>query len=153
MTPPPLLPSLLNTEAATVRAELGRVDTKAGLLLGLASAALSGGLAVLGTGWLSGPAEAAGWVTVGLVAAGVLLLGASVWPRLGGGYGPMLWAAAADADDLVRVMARTARQHRAHELRQASQAVRGKYRQIQLAMAALGLALVTAIVTAALTGL
>lgn len=146
---PPVMPSRLDVETATVRAELGRVDTKAGLLLTLASAALSGGLAVLGTGKLSGPAAVAGWVTVGLVAVGVLLLGGAVWPRLGGGHGLMLWAAATDADDLVRVMANS-RQSRAHGLLSLSQAARGKFRQIQLAMAVLGLALLAAIVTAAL---
>uniref|UniRef100_UPI003B225ECE Pycsar system effector family protein n=1 Tax=Micromonospora carbonacea TaxID=47853 RepID=UPI003B225ECE len=148
-----MLPSRLDVETATVRAELGRVDTKAGLLLTLASAALSGGLAVLGTGKLTGPAAVAGWVTVGLVAVGVLLLGASVWPRLGGGHGLMLWAAAADADDLVRVMTGSVRQQRAHGLLSLSQAARGKYRQVQAGMAVLGLALVAAIVTAALAAL
>lgn len=148
----PMLPSRLDAETATVRGELTRIDSKAAMLLALGATALSGGLAVLGTGHLSGRAVAAGWVAAGLVAGGVLVLGASVWPRLAGGFGFMAWAAATGTDDLVRLMAASQRHYRVWELWQLSRAVRAKYMRIRCGMALMGLGLATAIVTAVLAG-
>lgn len=146
----PLLPSRLDAEISAARAELVRVDGKASMLLALGTTVLSGGLAVLGTGGLTGRAGVAGWIAAGLIAAGVLVVGGSAWPRLTGGFGFMAWAASADPDALVRALVDTARRHRAHELRQLSLSLRGKYRRIQAGMALMGLGVLAAIVTAGL---
>lgn len=129
-----------------VRTELGRADAKAFGLLALAGTALSAGLAVLGTGRLTGAAAVTGWTAVALLIAGVFALADAVRPRLAGGYGFMTWAnpgedlAALLDDDACRVA----------ELRALSAAARAKYRRVQVGMGLLGAGLAAAIVTAIL---
>lgn len=132
-----------------VRAEMTRVDSKAAMLLALAATGLSGGLAVLGSGRLVGGAAAAGWAAVAAVTGGLVALASSVWPRLTGGYGFMVWAVATN-EGILHGLTTAGAHHKLHELRSLSHAVRTKYRRIQTGMALLGLALVPAILAAAL---
>ncbi|WDZ87174.1 Pycsar system effector family protein [Micromonospora cathayae] len=130
-----------------IRTELGRVDGKAFGLLGLASAGLTAGLAVVGTGRLTGPAAATGWTAVVLLVAGVVALGDAVRPRLAGRYGFMEWADS-EPGTLPDLVADDT--HRDTELRGQARGARTKYRRIQLGMVFLASALLAAIVTAIL---
>lgn len=130
-----------------LRTELGRVDAKAFGLLSLASAALTGGLAVAATGRLTGPAAVTGWTAITLLVAGVVALGDAVRPRLGGRYGFMQWADS-EPGTLPDLLADDT--HRDAEARGQARAARTKYRRIQLGMALLAAALLAALVTAIL---
>ena len=86
----------LPQEIAGVRAELGRADTKASTLLGLAGTATSiiAALATVGAERLPVPGRIALWAGVGLLAAVAVLLLAvrPSLPRPGCGVGWTVWA-------------------------------------------------------------
>ncbi|WP_018256027.1 Pycsar system effector family protein [Salinispora mooreana] len=128
----------LDAEIGIVRAELARVDPKAGHFLQVAGVLLGAGLAVLaGTGDRLGPltlTAAAG--TAVLVGAALVLLMLACRPRLDGAYGPLAYA----DTDAYEILARWGDDHqdidelialaRARELCWLSRAVRDKYRAI-----------------------
>ncbi|MEV0005896.1 Pycsar system effector family protein [Micromonospora sp. NPDC050980] len=151
----------LDAEIATVRAELARIDPKAGGYLQMAGVLLGAGLAVLGGagagGHLSPAALAAGAVTAVVVLAAVVLLLLASRPRLGGDFG---FVAYADADTPTDVLARVAggdAEHfaqmtplsRARELWWLSRATRAKYAAIARAVPLLLAGYAGAAVTAA----
>lgn len=135
----------LDAEIGIVRAELARVDPKAGHFLQVAGVLLGAGLAVLaGTGGRLGPltlTAAAG--TAVLVGAALVLLVLACRPRLDGAHGPLAYADAdpyevlarhttggddgQDVDELIALA-------RARELCWLSRAVRAKYRAISRAV-------------------
>lgn len=150
----------LDAEVATVRAELARVDPKAGGYLQMAGVLLGAGLAVLGGagGHLPPAALAAGAATAAVVLTAVVLLLLASRPRLGGDFG---FVAYADADTAQDVLARLAGGDadqvaqmtplaRARELRWLSRAVHAKYAAIVRAVPLLLAGYVGAAVTAAL---
>jgi hypothetical protein len=151
----------LDVEIATVRAELARIDPKAGGYLQMAGVLLGAGLAVLGGagagGHLSPAALAVGAVTAVVVLAAVVLLLLASRPRLGGDFG---FVAYADADTPTDVLARVAggdAEHvaqmtplsRARELWWLSRATRAKYAAIARAVPLLLAGYAGAAVTAA----
>ena len=152
----------LDAEIATVRAELARIDPKAGGYLQMAGMLLGAGLAVLGgagvSGYLPRAALAAGAVTAVMMLTAVVLLLLASRPRLGGDFG---FVAYADADDaqgvLARVVAGDADQvpqftslARARELWWLSRSVRAKYVAISRAVPLLLAGYAGAALTAAL---
>jgi hypothetical protein len=152
----------LDAEVATVRAELARIDPKAGGYLQMAGVLLGAGLAVLGStaagGHLPQSALWAGMATAVVVLIAVALLLLASRPRLGGDFG---FCAYADADTAHDVLARIAGGDadqvpqmspltRARELWWLSRAVRGKYVAIARAMPLLLAGYAGAAVTAAL---
>ena len=152
----------LDAEIATVRAELARIDPKAGGYLQMAGVLLGAGLAVLGgagaSGYLPRAALAAGAATAVVVLTAVVLLLLASRPRLGGDFG---FVAYADADDaqgvLARVVAGDADQvpqftslARARELWWLSRSVRAKYVAISRAVPLLLAGYAGAALTAAL---
>ncbi|WP_082171335.1 Pycsar system effector family protein [Micromonospora sp. RV43] len=152
----------LDAEVAGVRAELLRIDPKAGGYLQTAGVLLGAGLAVLGGagagGHLSPAALAAGAGTAVVVLAAVVLLLLASRPRLGGDFG---FVAYADADTAHDVLARVAGGDtdqvaqmtpltRARELWWLSRATRAKYRAIARAVPLLLAGYAGAAVTAAL---
>lgn len=146
MTAPTMTP--VDTALTAVRAELARVDNKATALLGFAGAGLSAGLAVLGSGRLTGLPAVGAWVGVAALLAGVVALGLALRPRLGGGWGFMAWAGQAPEEVLLSLYADETRA--AHELVSLSRSVRAKYRRVQAGMVLLAVALADAVITAAL---
>nr|WP_047892813.1 Pycsar system effector family protein [Micromonospora sp. RV43] len=152
----------MDAEVAGVRAELLRIDPKAGGYLQTAGVLLGAGLAVLGGagagGHLSPAALAAGAGTAVVVLAAVVLLLLASRPRLGGDFG---FVAYADADTAHDVLARVAGGDtdqvaqmtpltRARELWWLSRATRAKYRAIARAVPLLLAGYAGAAVTAAL---
>jgi hypothetical protein len=149
-----------NDEMTAVQAQIGRADTKASILTGLALAALTGGTAIAGKAHLHGLAVAGAVLTACLIGAALVLLGAAIRPALGGNYGFVHWAAAPDAYTLRRDLQQLS--HRfmddaskadAEHLRLMACSARCKYQRIRLAVDLLGAALATAAITAILTGL
>jgi hypothetical protein len=153
----------LDTEIATVRAELHRVDPKAAGFLQMAGVLLGAGLAVLGGaaagGHLSPAVLAAGAGTAVVVLAAVVLLLLACRPRLGAGdFGFMAYA---DADDAHGVLNRLTAGDtdppgqlsplaRARELWWLSRATRAKYTAIGRAVPLLLAGYAGAATTAAL---
>lgn len=147
----------LDAEIGIVRAELARVDPKAGHFLQVAGVLLGAGLAVLaGTGGRLGPlALTAAAGTAVLVGAALVLLVLACRPRLDGAHGPLAYA---DADP-YEVLARHRDDHqdvgelialaRARELCWLSRAVRAKYQAISRAVPLLLAGYVGAALTAA----
>ncbi|WP_431913700.1 Pycsar system effector family protein [Micromonospora carbonacea] len=156
------VPACLDAEIATVRAELARIDPKAGGYLQMAGVLLGAGLAVLGGagagGHLPAAALAAGAATAAVVLTAVVLLLLASRPRLAGGYGFMAYADADNAQDvLTRIVAGDADEvpqltalARARELWWLSRAVRAKYTAISRAVPLLLAGYTGAALTAAL---
>ncbi|GAB3866708.1 hypothetical protein GCM10029963_79500 [Micromonospora andamanensis] len=152
----------LDTEIATVRAELARIDPKASGYLQMAGVLLGAGLAVLGgagaSGHLPRAALAAGAVTAVVVLTAVVLLLLASRPRLGGDFGFVAWADADDAQAvLTRLVAGDSDQvaqmttlARARELWWLSRSVRAKYVAISRAVPLLLAGYAGAALTAAL---
>ncbi|WP_025620796.1 Pycsar system effector family protein [Salinispora cortesiana] len=149
----------LDAEITTVRAELARVDPKAGHFLQVAGVLLGAGLAVLaGTGDRLGPlALTAAAGTAVLVGAALVLLVLACRPRLDGGdFGFVAFADSdayeilaryddgdhQDVDELIALA-------RARELCWLSRAVRAKYAAISRAVPLLLAGYVGAALTAA----
>lgn len=96
----------IDTETATVRAGKARAEGQAGTLLNhtttLAWAALT---VLLAAGQrLRGPAELAGWLTVGLLLAATVLLVAATTRRISGDVGLGHWAKADDPRQRVEAL-------------------------------------------------
>jgi hypothetical protein len=152
----------LDAEIATIRAEMLRVDPKAGGFLQMAGVLLGAGLAVLGGagagGHLSTAAVLTGAVTAAVVLAAVVLLLLASRPRLAGGYGFMAYADADDAQTVLTRLTEGDTEHvaqmtplaRARELWALSRAVRAKYTAIARAVPLLLAGYAGAAVTAAL---
>ncbi|GAA2579588.1 hypothetical protein GCM10010435_65980 [Winogradskya consettensis] len=149
-------PSPVGDATQTVRAELARVDAKAGTLLALAGTAFTVALAVFTRAHLPGPAVATGWISTGLIAAAVAVLALAIRPNLDGDHGFVHYAQLAPADLGAEFAALTEHQHTAlllDALAGLSRAAFGKYRRVQLAVDLLLAALAGVTLTAALAAL
>ncbi|SCF21095.1 hypothetical protein GA0070558_1525 [Micromonospora haikouensis] len=156
------VPAFLDAEITTVRAELARIDPKAGGYLQMAGVLLGAGLAVLGGagagGHLPTAALAAGAATAAVVLTAVVLLLLASRPRLGGDFGFVAYAAADDAQGvLARIVAGDADQvpqltalAKARELWWLSRSTRAKYQAISRAVPLLLAGYTGAALTAAL---
>lgn len=125
-------------ELASVRGELGRADTKAATLLGIAGTAASVGAAAaaLGTPHLPSPAQYTLWAAVILLVAGVAVLLYAVrpsLPRRGEGAGWVVYAHATP-DLLADRPAVEYERDRIAELVVLSRLARTKHRVIQIAV-------------------
>ena len=147
-------------EMTAVQAQIGRADTKASILTGLALAALTGGAALAGKAHLHGAALVGAVVTASLIGVALLLLGAAIRPALGGNHGFVRWASAPNAyhlrHNLLQLQCRSwddTQKADAEYLWLMARSARGKYLRIRLAVDLLGAALASAATTAILTGL
>jgi hypothetical protein len=149
----PTTPGPTTAAIAEVHTQTARVDTKASILFGLSLAALTGGGAILTKVHPSGPAAAAAALTVALIGAALVLLGAAIRPALGGNHGFVRWAAAPTPAHLKEVLDADATTDvdRVTQLWALSRAVDRKYRRVRLAVDLLGVALAVAALTAVLT--
>jgi hypothetical protein len=145
-----------------VRAELSRVDAKAGMLLTLSGTALTVLLALLARTRLPLAAVATGWFTAAVVAAAVVALALAIRPRLAGSHGFVRYARsnpAAVRDEFRRLHAGDWNAACENERREVdalvafSRLAAGKYRRVRLAVDLLLAGLAGVTVTAALAGL
>ncbi len=150
-TPQDGIPVRLAAELATVRTELGRVDTKTNTLFAVCGVLLAGGINVIGK--LPTPAETVGWAAAALVLAAVILLLLAARPNLTGTFGFMAWAATRDGQGVLDTLRRdgaTALDADADALHHLSVMLRAKYRAVQrvttLLIAGLGLAAVATLI-------
>ena len=145
-------PTLTSVALTDVQAQMGRVDTKAAMLLAGALTALAGGTAVLAKAHLPGAATTTG-VTC-LIGSAVMLLITAVRPALRGNHGFMRWAnatsPAALATDLTQVDT-TDYDHTA--LWNLSRFARRKFQLIRVAVDLIRLALLFAALTGLLAAL
>lgn len=144
-------------EIAAARAELARVDPKAGGYQQQAGVLAGAGLAVLtGTGAALPPAAVVvGAVTAVVVLTAVALLARASQPDLSGGFGFVSYAAADDAEALLARLTRSGQTqltplHRARELHWLSRALCRKYLSIRRAVPLVLAGYIGAAVTAAL---
>ncbi|MDG4792069.1 DUF5706 domain-containing protein [Micromonospora sp. WMMD1102] len=138
----------IGEEIGAVRAELGRVDTKAGLLLAVVTAALAGGVTLLGRDQPPLCVVLLVAALVATVAAGWILLG-SARPNLNGGHGLVGYATATD-DDIDRMVRDGSR---TETLRALSRLADAKYRRQRAAVDLLRTALLLGVVAAGLTSI
>jgi hypothetical protein len=137
-----------------VQAQIARVDTKASILFGLSLAALTGGTALGVTAHLHGVAVVSAGFCACLIGAALTLLGSAVRPALGGNYGFVRWANAANVVALRQDLSGTdCVDARVWQLWRLAQSVQRKYRRVRLAVDLLGVALAGAFLTAILAGL
>jgi hypothetical protein len=140
--------------AQNVRAELARVDSKAGTLLALSGTTLSIVLAVLARTHLPVAAAVAGWLTAALVGAAVAVLAAAIRPNLDGDHGFVHYSRITRAELSIEFAALDDWGRQAmlvDTLGQLSRAAYVKYRRVQVAVDLLLAGLVGIAVTAALT--
>ncbi|SCL14055.1 Pycsar system effector family protein [Micromonospora inyonensis] len=135
MVPVPA-PEWFTARQAEVRAELVRVDSKASMLMAVAGAALTVGVAVLARTDLPRMALASGMVTVALVGAAVALLAYAVRPSLGGSHGLVRYANALPGDLMTEATAPPliASAEQARYLVWLSAATLTKYRRVRTAV-------------------
>jgi len=150
----------LDSEMQAVRSAEPRVDTKAGNLQSLCSGLLLAGLALLGSGKLSGQAAVPGWTAAGLLGTAVLLLSAATRPNLGGNFGFVRWARLSSDQDLIAAIADEPDAdsigdctQRARHLRWLSRSLYGKFSRIRTAQSLLVAALAAAAIAAGLTAM
>lgn len=144
------------TEAITdVQAQMGRVDTKAAMLLAGAIAALSAGIAVIAKAHLSTAATIGAISTLILLGAAVALLFTAVRPALRGNHGFVRFAQTNPADLLVDLALTDSGRdlYQANRLHSLSVSVLRKYRVVRAAVDLLRAALVNAALTALLAAL
>lgn len=145
---------LLLDAITQTQAEMGRVDTKASMLLLGSLTSVSVGVAVLAKAHLNRPAIAAGILAVTLIAAAVSLLITAVRPALGGNHGFVRWAAAPTVSALLTNFNPTDRDHAAYQaqrLLSLSRSVYRKYRLVRLATDLLRAALLVVVLAVVLT--
>lgn len=145
----------METDLATFRAELVRVDAKAATLLTVAGVALTVGLAVLGRAGLPTAAAVTGWLAVALLGAGVVLLALTIRPNLSGNHGFMRYVAVANAAELLADVAaqqnsRTPLSDLAEQIAWTARAAHSKYRRVRHAVTLLLVGLAATAVTALL---
>jgi hypothetical protein len=150
--------AVLDHELAAVRAEMPRIDPKAGGYLQLAGVLAGAGLAVLASAGdrLPTPAIVAGAVTAVTVLAAVTLLALACRPNLGGDFGFVAYANSDPASILARLSSTDPQTqltplHKARELWWRSQMLHTKYRRIRQAVPLLMASYIGAAVTAAIT--
>lgn len=139
-----------------VRAELVRVDAKAGTLLTLAGVALTVGLGVLTRANLPTIATLTGWATVGVVAAAAGTLATAVRPNLAGNHGFMRYVRTRPGQLVTEFVTAGPTQRLtagAHRLVWLSQAVHRKYRRVRAAVDLLMVGIAGLALTAALAAL
>ncbi|MEV6601966.1 Pycsar system effector family protein [Actinoplanes sp. NPDC051346] len=142
------------TEAlCDVNAQMGRVDTKASMLLAGALTTVGVGVAVIAKTRFTTPVTTGAVITVAFIAAAVVLLITAVRPALRGNHGFIRWANTPTTTALLTDLAKTDREHAAyHALRllSLSRSLRRKYLLVRLATDFMRAALATAAITAAL---
>jgi alpha-beta hydrolase superfamily lysophospholipase len=142
------------TDALTeVQAQMGRVDTKASMLLAGGLTAVSVGAAITAKSTLTGPATVAAIATLATLAVAATLLITAVRPSLRGNHGFVRWAATATPTDLLNELSHTDREHAAYNaqrLLSLSRSVQRKYLLVRLATDLMRAALVLAVLTALL---
>ncbi|MFI7038386.1 Pycsar system effector family protein [Microbispora rosea] len=131
----------LHEQAALVRAELARVDAKAGLLVGWAGAALAVVITVTtaatGTNRVPAVALTGLWAAAGLLGVAVVVLLLAVRPRIPriGGTGFVVHARAASPAALLHTLtAADAANHLAADVWLLSRLAVAKYRRLRLAV-------------------
>lgn len=150
---------LYDDEFNHVQGLISRADTKASILTGLSLAALTGGAALASKAHLHGFAAASAVLTACLIAGALVLLGWAIRPDLRGNHGFVVWAAMPDADALHQHLAYgrmtvAEEQHDcAVQLWTLARTAEAKYLRIRLAVDLLGATLVSAFITATLSGL
>lgn len=145
--------SNLTDALAEVQAQMGRVDTKASMLLAGSLTAVSVGIAVTAKVTLSTPAATAAVVTLATLAVAATLLITAVRPNLHGNHGFVRWAAAATPSALLADLAHSDREHTAYQaqrLLSLSRSVHRKYLLVRLATDLMRAALLLAVLTAIL---
>ncbi|MCA2219114.1 Pycsar system effector family protein [Jidongwangia harbinensis] len=159
-TPDPYTPDTTAsavTDALTdTNALLGRVDTKASMLLAGALTTVSVGVAVIAKTRLPGLITAGAILTVALIAAAVLALITAVRPALRGNHSFMRWATAPTPTALLTELDKTDREHAAYQaqrLLSLSRTLHRKYQLVRLATDLMRAALTTATLTAALAAI
>lgn len=143
----------LSAALTEVQAQMGRVDTKANMLLAGSLTAASVGVAIIAKTRLNGPATIAAVATVTAIAAAVVVLITAVRPALRGNHGFVRWAAAPTASALLAELNTTDREHaayQAHTLLTDSRSVHRKYRLVRAATDFMRAALTLAVLTAVL---
>ncbi|WP_328466732.1 DUF5706 domain-containing protein [Actinoplanes sp. NBC_00393] len=141
----------LTTAITDVNAQMGRIDTKAAMLLAGSLTAASVGVAIIAKVPLTGPATTTAVLTVATICAAVILLMTAVRPALRGNHGFVRWAAAPTISALLTEFEQTDREHaayQAHQLISLSRSVQRKYRLIRLATDLMRGAVVLAVLTA-----
>lgn len=81
----------LTTAITDVNAQMGRIDTKAAMLLAGSLTAASVGVAIIAKVPLTGPATTTAVLTVATICAAVILLMTAVRPALRGNHGFVRW--------------------------------------------------------------
>jgi hypothetical protein len=126
----------IETDLATVRTELGRMDGKTNALLTVCGLLLGAAVTVLSQADLPVAAAVDGWIGVALAAAALQRLLFAVLPNLRGHFGFIRWAAAGSGQGVLDALASDQDGAdpglaRASELHQLSKLLRGKYRAIR----------------------
>jgi pycsar effector protein len=145
--------ALLPTAITDVQAQMGRVDTKASMLLAGSLTALSVGIALLAKADLDPVTTAGAVLILALIGSAVALLLTAVRPALRGNHGFVRWASAPTPGHLTADLTRIGRHHTAHQTQQLhglARSVDRKYRLVRHAVDLLRIALIVAALTAAL---
>jgi len=148
----------LSDATGEVQAQIGRADTKASILTGLALAALTGGTALACKAHLSGAATVTAVIAATAVVTALVQLGLAIRPDLHGNHGFVRWANATTNIDVYNDLTTDdylwdQRTERLDHIIRLSRSAARKYRLIRLAVDQLGVALAAAALTAILTGL
>lgn len=145
---------VLTDEIASAQAQIGRADTKASILTGLALAALTGGTALAHSLHLHGLAVAGAVLALAFDAAALVLLGTAIRPDLRGYYGFVRWADQPTVTDLHHALLDSdPSDDGLCHLWLICRSAERKYRRIRLAVDLLAAALATAGLTAILSAL
>jgi hypothetical protein len=134
--------------------QMGRVDSKASMLLAGSLTSVSVGVALIAKTDVSAITAVSAILTVSTVALAVALLITAVRPTLRGNYGFVRWATAPSATALLNTLEHTDSEHSVEQARQLlclSRSLYRKYRLVRLATDLLRSALVLAVLTALLT--
>lgn len=128
----------VRAEIAAVEAQLGRIDAKAGLLLGLSGAGATAGPVVIPGAHLTVPAAPAAWLAVAALATAAALLALAVRPALtvasGTPSGFLRYASQAPAVVLAELADPDAPDRLAAHLVDLAAIAARKYRRIRLAV-------------------
>jgi hypothetical protein len=153
------LRAALDAELSAVEAHLSRIDAKAGLLLGLAGAGATAGLAVLPAAGIPAVAAVAGYAAVALFVAAAGVLAVAVRPTLSAGrgrgaYGFARYATLTGPDVLADVLAEVGAGRTCHGLADRlvalSRLAASKYRRIRVAVDLMLTGLAVAVVASVL---
>jgi hypothetical protein len=136
-----------------VRAQLGRVDTKASMLLAGNLTAVSFGTAVIAKASLNGFATGVAIAALATLAYAAILLITAVRPNLAGNHGFVRWAALTTPSALLDELNHSDREHASYQAQQLlnlSRSVQRKYHHVRVATDLMRVALALAVLTALL---